>query len=127
MFSDIYFPKGPHKDMNRPASTYVIIAHFTVSGDFSPTKGRRRCCEDCGGGVEDGGGGATTARGDQGSFPSESLETKAPQQDGKIAFRKTADDFPASDHSLLPQMDLLTANSKFKARLNDFIVFIAQL
>lgn len=24
--------------MNRPASTYVIIAHFTASGDFSPTK-----------------------------------------------------------------------------------------
>lgn len=24
--------------MNRPASTYVIIAHFTASGDFSQTK-----------------------------------------------------------------------------------------
>lgn len=24
--------------MNRPASTYVIIAHFTASGDFSQSK-----------------------------------------------------------------------------------------
>lgn len=42
MFSDIYFPKGPHNDMNK----HVIMGHFTPSGDFSPTKkGKKRQSE----------------------------------------------------------------------------------
>ncbi len=37
--SQIFISLKALKDMNKLASTYVIIAHFTESGDFFPKKG----------------------------------------------------------------------------------------
>lgn len=68
--------------MNRPASTYVIIAHFTASGDFSQTKrgkkknGRKRARE--------------TARGDQGTSPSKPCKQWY-LSNSKMAFQNKAD------------------------------------
>lgn len=65
--------------MNRPASTYVIIAHFTASGDFSQTK-------------RGGGGVRETASGDQGTSPSKPCKQWY-LSNTEMAFWNMADDF----------------------------------
>lgn len=67
--------------MNRPASTYVIIAHFTVSGDFSQSKRE-----------EEKERGSETASGDQGSSPSKPCKQWY-LSNTEMAFWTTADDF----------------------------------
>lgn len=71
--------------MNRPASTYVIIAHFTASGDFSETKGGR---------VVEWGVAAVTASGDQGTSPSKPCKQWY-LSNTEMAFWNMADDFLA--------------------------------
>lgn len=69
--------------MNRPASTYVIIAHFTASGDFSQTKRGKKKSEEKGRARE-------TAHGDQGTSPSKPCKQWY-LSNSKMAFQNQAD------------------------------------
>lgn len=73
--------------MNRPASTYVIIAHFTASGDFSQTKRG-------GGGEKEEERGRERERerahGDQGTSPSQPCKQWY-LSNGGLAFQNTVD------------------------------------
>lgn len=96
--------------MNRPASTYVIIAHFTASGDFFQTKrGKKK---------RRGERERERAHGDQGTSQSKPCKQWY-LSNSELAFQNTADYIlvfiPASLlHTLLPNTDLESIhNSNF--------------